>query len=258
MIGILKKARKVLGSARRAVRFQQNRFRSNGAIFDKIYREARWGGSLGGIYSGSGSEMEVAEIYINVVVAFLKEIGCTSVVDIGCGDFRIGSKIAAEISRYIGADASCLVVERNHLLYSKPGIEFVVCDAERDPLPLAQVCLIRQVLQHLSNASVKVILERLTHTYDYVVVTEHLPSENSLLGYNFDKPTGDDIRAYYGSGIYIDRPPFNFPVEEVLLDFPLPEHQSQKTVYSASDSKSWEHMKTVLITCRRSSNPARK
>jgi SAM-dependent methyltransferase len=244
---IYSNVRSFLSSAKRAARSQRNRFRTNGDIFDKIYSNARWGGKLGEIYSGNGSDVGLADAYVDAVVRFLKEINCDSVVDIGCGDFRIGSRIASEIPKYTGVDASRVVIDRNKRLYIREGVSFEVCDAERDPLPRGNACLIRQVLQHLSNRSIETILERLVATYRYVVITEHAPSQKSFRAFNLDKPTGEDVRAYYGSGVYIDRPPFSLSVDRVLLELSLTKEQSSKTDYSSSDPTSWEVMKTMVV-----------
>ena len=239
--------RRILNSAKRAARFQQNRFRTNGNIFDGIYANAIWGGKKGEIYSGVGSEGEIAEAYVKAVVDFLKETNCNTVVDIGCGDFRIGSRIAAKIPRYIGVDVSRVVIEQNRRLHSRDGLSFEVCDAEQDHLPSGDACLIRQVLQHLSNRSIKTILDRLVTNYGYIVITEHVPAHNSFRAFNLDKPTGADVRGAYGSGVYVDRPPFGLSIDRVLLDMPLRREQSYKTNYSPSDPNSWEALKTFVI-----------
>jgi SAM-dependent methyltransferase len=250
---IYSSVRGILGSAKRAVLVQRNRFRTNGDIFDEIYANAQWGGKAGDINSGYGSDGELAESYVKAVVSFLREVSCSVVVDIGCGDFRIGSRIAFAIPQYVGVDVSSIAIGRNKSLHNRDGVSFVVCDAEHDPLPSGDVCLIRQVLQHLSNRSIKKILDRLVATYRYVIVTEHLPSQNSFRAFNLDKPTGGDVRPYFGSGVYVDRPPFGLSIDRVLLDLPLTKEQSAKTDYSPADAASWESLKTVVVKGARES-----
>jgi SAM-dependent methyltransferase len=239
--------RRVLSSAKRAVRFQQNRLKTNGQIFDQIYANARWGGKPGEIYSGFGSDKGLADEYVAAVVPFLEAVNCINVVDIGCGDFRIGARIASSVPKYTGADVSRIVIERNKSLHGRDGVSFQVCDAEHDPLPPGDVCLIRQVLQHLSNRSIKTILDRLVASYRYVVITEHVPSKKSFQAFNLDKPTGEDVRSFYGSGVYVDRPPFGLTIDRVLLDLPLTQEQSFKIDYSPTDPASWESMKTLVV-----------
>jgi SAM-dependent methyltransferase len=244
---IYSSVRGFLGTAKRAALAQRNRFRTNGDIFDGIYANANWGGKPGDISSGYGSDGEIADSYVDAVVTFLRLINCASVVDIGCGDFRIGSKIAFAIPKYTGVDVSRIVIDRNKSLHNRDGVSFEVCDAEHDTLPPGDVCLIRQVLQHLSNRSIKKILDRLVMSYQYVVITEHLPARNAFRAFNLDKPTGGDVRPYFGSGVYVDQPPFNVSVDRVLLDLPLTKEQSAKTNYSSADPDSWEFLKTVVV-----------
>jgi len=73
-------------------------------------------------------------------------------------------------------------------------------------LPDADLCLIRQVLQHLSNAEIHAVLENISH-YKYALISEHVPK--SPKSFNRDKPHGPDVRAYFGSGIYLERKPFS-------------------------------------------------
>ena len=242
--------RHVLRTAKWAARFQRNRLRTNGTIFDRIYANSIWGGKPGEIYSGSGSEGHVADAYVTAVLDFLAEIRCHTVVDIGCGDFRIGSKIAAAVPRYVGVDVSRILIERNKSLHHGEGISFQVCDAEHDELPSGDACLVRQVLQHLSNRSIEAILQRLIAAYQYVIITEHLPAPRSLQTFNLDKPTGADVRVGYGSGVYVDQPPFGRTVDRVLLDLPLTKEQSHCVDYSLADPRTWDHIKTVVIAGR--------
>jgi SAM-dependent methyltransferase len=240
--------RRLLRRAKRSVRFQRNRFRTTGDIFDNIYSNSLWGGETGEIYSGSGSEGIAADQYVATVTTFLNEIKCRSVVDIGCGDFRIGTKIAATVPTYIGLDVSRVVIEWNKAKHSRDGVSFAVCDAEKDQLPSADVCLIRQVLQHLPNKSIETILRRLTASYSYVVVTEHEPAPARFQAFNLDKPAGPDIRCADGSGVYVDRPPFGHRIHRTLLDIPLSQEQTHMGPYSTHDPTTWERLKTVVIS----------
>jgi hypothetical protein len=75
-------------------------------------------------------------------------------------------------------------------------------------LPNVQLVTIRQVLQHLSNAQISGILAKLKN-YNHILITEHLPLNESGIVYNVDKIQGDHIRLAYNSGVYIDKEPFN-------------------------------------------------
>ena len=77
-----------------------------------------------------------------------------------------------------------------------------------DELPEGDLCLIRQVLQHLSNAEIKQILENCKN-FKYLIITEHYPNPNVELVPNLDIPHGPDMRLHYDSAVVLDKPPFN-------------------------------------------------
>ena len=68
--------------------------------------------------------------------------------------------------------------------------------------------MVRQVLQHLTNSEIIKFVEKVKSSYEYLICTEHLPSNNDYIP-NIDKPTGADIRLGIGSGIDLTRAPFN-------------------------------------------------
>ncbi|MDX1365447.1 MAG: SAM-dependent methyltransferase, partial [Arenibacter latericius] len=77
-------------------------------------------------------------------------------------------------------------------------------------LPIGDCVLLRQVLQHLSNAEVQSILVKL-HIYKYLILTEHLPKGD--FEPNKDIISGQGTRLKKKSGINLLAPPFNFKVK---------------------------------------------
>jgi SAM-dependent methyltransferase len=200
----LSKARTVLGRMR-------NRVRRLHDVFDDVYRNNRWGGSAGEMYSGSGSRGHAAEIYIQVVADFIKANRVSGIVDVGCGDFYIAGRIlelAGPATSYVGLDAAKTVVEVNRQKFAKQGVKFVWCDAATDELPAGDLCLVRQVLQHLSNSQILAILKKLGQ-FRWVIITEHYPASFRFKKFNTDKPHGSDTRLIDGSAVYLDHPPFD-------------------------------------------------
>jgi SAM-dependent methyltransferase len=189
-------------------------------IFSKVYSDCGWGGTPGDFFSGEGSRGETARAYIEVVGSFIRAQRVSSVVDLGCGDFHIGRHVAMECATYIGADIVPALIECNVKRFSGAGIQFVCLDASKDPLPDADLCLVRQMLQHLSNRQVRRILRKL-RKYENVIITEHQPPDDQLRGANFNKPPGGDTRLFFGSGVYLDRSPYNLDVR-LLLEVPAP------------------------------------
>ena len=98
------------------------------------------------------------------------------------------------------------MVARNQLSFGNERFSFLCADLAVDPLPDADLCLIRQVLQHLSNAEIHAVLENISR-YKYALISEHVPKRPR--SFNRDKPHGPDVRAYFGSGVYLERTPFS-------------------------------------------------
>ena len=82
-------------------------------------------------------------------------------MDLGCGDFRVGSRIARPGLSYHGVDVVEELIRYNTKHFPGPGVTFSCRDLTRDDLPDAQLGLIRQVLQHLSDDQVQRTLGRI-------------------------------------------------------------------------------------------------
>jgi SAM-dependent methyltransferase len=204
--------------------------------FSEIYRTGRWGAAQDGpFFSGDGSRDEFAEQYVNVVGAFARERGVRRILDIGCGDFRVGRKlVAASGAAYVGFDIVPALIEHNTQAFGGPGVEFICGNAIDDELPDADLCLIRQVLQHLSNAQVSKIMAK-CQRYPFVIVTEDLYVGADAVP-NVDKPHGPDTRWTEQSGIYLDLAPFNYPTE-TLLETTLTERTVLRSVLLAGSQR---------------------
>lgn len=188
-------------------------------IFSKIYSTNAWGGDKGDFYSGSGSDEAWTAKYREYVSDFIRQKNIKSIVDLGCGDFRVGSKLPGEV---IGVDLVPALIERNRRVY--PDHTFHCLNMIDQDLPAADLCLIRQVFQHLSNAQIQKVLAKLG-SYRYVLVTEHQAVPCSAP--NVDKLPGPDIRL--GSGVFLSEPPFSQKCTEVL-SVPLAENETLQTV----------------------------
>jgi hypothetical protein len=194
-------------------------------VFAKIYATNAWGGSAGEFYSGLGSDDQITSKYIEFVSRFIVENRISSTLDLGCGDFRVGSRVPGPV---IGVDVVPSLIERNRQSY--PKTEFYVLDMIQDELPIADLCLVRQVFQHLSNAQILRVLPRLSH-YHYVLVTEHQFLQTSRP--NLDKLPGPDIRK--DSGVFLELPPFSQTCETVL-EVPLSDAEVLRTVLIRNQS----------------------
>ena len=130
------------------------------AVFEEIYANNEWGGQPGEFYSGVGSDSAAADQYVQTIGEFIAARSIPTVVDIGCGDFRVGSRIVAQSPDliYIGTDIVETLIRRNQSEFGRANVSFVCLDAVSAVLPEGDLCLIRQVLQHLTNAEIASIL----------------------------------------------------------------------------------------------------
>ena len=133
------------------------------------------------------------------------------IVDIGCGDFTVGARLVDLTPRYLACDAVASLIERNKKWYSRDGLDFLVLDTAQTAPPSADVTVIRQVLQHLSNAQIACIQERLPESCSYLIVTEELPDKPGFVP-NLDMPTGLSVRVEHGSGVVLTAKPFSLAV----------------------------------------------
>lgn len=196
--------------------------------FAEIYEKNVWGGEKGEFYSGEGSTEKYSEKYAAAVTKFIRENDIKSVVDLGCGDFRVASKFVAGDFRYIGCDIVPSLVEHLNRNFANENNEFRCVNIVEDRLPDGDLCLIRQVLQHLSNAEIEKILRK-TGKYKYLIVTEHYPHPKVAAVPNLDIPHGDSMRLFFDSAVYLDKPPFDLPNVKLLLDVEAEEGTRIKT-----------------------------
>jgi SAM-dependent methyltransferase len=187
-------------------------------IFDQIYKEKRWGSEFD-FNSGSGSHNPVViDGYVQVVKNFLQGFNQKpNVIDLGCGDFVVGSNIRPFCKEYIACDIVDDLIERNKQKYKNLNVEFRCLNMVDEALPDGDIVFLRQVLQHLNNEQIKKILPKL-QKYKFLVLTEHLPKVKKFSP-NVDIPAGPHIRLGANSGIVLTDPPFNLKFinsEEIL------------------------------------------
>ena len=184
-------------------------------VFTRIYDNSEWGGKPGDYCSGTRSSH--ASLYGDMVKSFIRENRVLSVVDLGCGDFVAGRKLLVDGVKYIGVDIVDSLIRRNQREYGSENVSFHCLDIISDPLPDGELCLIRQVLQHLSNSQIKAVLRKIGK-YNYVMITEHYPGSSVSVVPNKDKPHGADTRICDKSAVYLDLPPFNMRISRVMLE----------------------------------------
>lgn len=137
----------------------------NKDIFNRIYKKNLW---LFG--SGPGSIAWSVRPYIRFLQQFLDEHpDIRSVLDVGCGDWQMGSQIEWGNRQYTGIDISDHILAITRDRYGTDQFHFHVIDAAQEALPPADLIIIKDVLIHLSNKEVETILEK-CRSYPYVII----------------------------------------------------------------------------------------
>ena len=107
-------------------------------VFSEIYKKKIWTPEEEKksikFYSGIGSHYEeFTNIYINKVKEFLiKFPSKPSVVDLGCGDFSIGSKLRQYCDKYVAIDIFEDLINLNKNKYSDLDVNFKTLDITKD------------------------------------------------------------------------------------------------------------------------------
>lgn len=98
--------------------------------------------------SGEGSDPDFSRSYIDFVSKFIKEHDIKSVIDLGCGDFRIGSSIDYGAARVIAVDASADHIKNHQEKFKRDGLEFQHYDLRKVDMSAVDLVLIKDVIQH--------------------------------------------------------------------------------------------------------------
>lgn len=202
------------------------------ATFAEVYKTNAWGGNPGTFSSGSGSDDAFSIPYCRLVADFVRLHSVTSIVDLGCGDFRVGSQLIKLIGTkilYSGIDIVSELIAHNRAHFENPTVTFHCLNIIEDELPAGTLCLLRQVLQHLSNHEISRVLNNCAG-FRYILITEHVTVGSGAGRPNIDKPHGPDTRNdLVASGVFVDKPPFSLAAS-TMLEIPYGENQVLRTV----------------------------
>ena len=183
------------------------------AAMEQVYERKLWGGNNSNFYSGLGShQLDIVKPYIAAVISFLRSFKTPiTLCDLGCGDFNVGKELVKYAKKYIAIDIVAPLITFNKEKFKESNLEFHCLDIAVADLPLGDCAIVRQVLQHLSNAEVQAIVHKLLN-FKYLILTEHVPEGDFIP--NKDIISGQGIRLKKKSGINLLVPPFNLKVKE--------------------------------------------
>lgn len=181
-------------------------------VMEQVYAMKLWGHNKSDFYSGLGSHHpDIVNPYIVALTSFLTSFKNPVVVcDLGCGDFNVGNQLVKHTKKYVAVDIVADLIEYNKEKFIEDNLEFHCLDIAVDNLPSGDCALLRQVLQHLSNAEIQSMVSKFSD-YKYVIVTEHLPQGDFKP--NKEIISGQGTRLKKQSGLNLLAPPFNLKVK---------------------------------------------
>lgn len=231
---IFSKLIKSLKGLKNTLTLQINRLKSNKQIFRDIYQAKLWGNNktkLSEFDSGTGSNPQYVDLYVQKISDYITKEQISSVIDIGCGDFRVGKKIIEQQPNlsYLGIEVVDELTRRNKYKHETRSIKFSTYDFTESHIPKEyfsyELCLVRQVFQHLSNRMISRMLDNLK-PFNHAIITEHQANNPSKK--NQDQVTSKNNRTESNGGIYLDSPPFDIAIQ-LILSVPVDEESSINT-----------------------------
>lgn len=168
-------------------------------IFTLIYRERLWGEDE--TVSGSGARIEEARGLIMILPQLLQVLDAHSLLDIPCGDFNWMQYVELEDIDYHGADIVPELVQQNQARYGGPGLNFSHLDLTHDPLPAADLLLVRNCFTHLSFVQIQRCLKNIRRSdFQYLLMTTY-PHQ----------PSNQDIQSGFWRPLNLSIAPFKLP-----------------------------------------------
>jgi SAM-dependent methyltransferase len=134
-------------------------------VFQAIYRERQWGRG-----SGPGSAPSNTVEYRAFIERFIKANGIRTVTDLGCGDWQFSYLIDWSGIEYLGLDVVPEIIAENCRRFSVPNIKFEELKTI-DALPVGDLLISKEVLQHLPNQLIIEYLAVIRRKYRFALFT---------------------------------------------------------------------------------------
>ena len=147
-------------------------------IFTNIYEKKIWGDNKNNKYSGSsggGSSIEFNTKYISIVKKIITDYNIKNVVDLGCGDFRIGKLLYDDLDViYTGYDVYKKIIDYNNdeKKSSKYTFEHLDFYNNKENITNGDMCILKDVIQHWSLEEIYFFLDYLTKCkkFKYILI----------------------------------------------------------------------------------------
>jgi hypothetical protein len=174
-------------------------------VFTEIYRKNVWKDNAS--RSGQGSNLEQTAAIRVALPALLAELGCTTMLDVPCGDYYWLRLVRLPVE-YLGGDIVAELVATNEAQFGDARHRFAVMNLIEGPLPHADLILNRDCLVHFSFAHARGAIESIRQSgAEYLLTTTFT-----------DRDHNDDIPTGAWRPINLQRAPYHFPPPLRLID----------------------------------------
>ena len=125
--------------------------RSPEETFSAIYSSGTWGNDGDEPYSGSGSDDAVSAPFVEVLRRVIVDKKVETVVDLGCGDYRVGGKLVDMAIDYTGIDVVPELVARNNEAFGSDRVRFLCRDMTRSQKMFRSAETVRSISRNSIN-----------------------------------------------------------------------------------------------------------
>lgn len=179
--------------------------------FTNIYSEGIWYAG-----SGSGSTPENTQGYRSFIEGYMDTHHIASVLDLGCGNWSSSQFIDWGDRTYHGVDVVEDVIAANVDRFASPRVTFGILDFYNQPLPSADLVIIKDVFQHWPNEKVRRFLPKLKQFSHALITNTQTALTLDGTEHSCGPIVNNDIVIGEMRPIDLSIEPFNTPVNEVF------------------------------------------
>jgi SAM-dependent methyltransferase len=191
---------------RRRIVQQNFKAKTVAEIFTETYQNRYWKSRES--VSGAGAEMAQTRVLREALPTLLREFKVKTLLDLPCGDFNWMQHVDLRGIRYTGGDIVEELVQQNRQRFGNADRSFVCLDILADPLPDADLVLIRDCLVHFSFAHIEQALANIRRSNIRYLLTTSFP----------DRDQNEDIQTGYWRPLNLQKAPFSFPAPLICLN----------------------------------------